>query len=96
MSSGGLIETVLPLGEKAVRKYLEESKELGFYIIELSSALISISLKDKCALVKCVADMGLKAKPEVTAWSPGDRGRTSVDKVIQESAAVIEAVGGRS
>jgi phosphosulfolactate synthase (CoM biosynthesis protein A) len=40
VSSGGLLETVLPLGAKAVPRYLDESKELGFDIIEISSALV--------------------------------------------------------
>ncbi|HMO75719.1 MAG TPA: phosphosulfolactate synthase [Sphingopyxis sp.] len=91
VSTGGLIETVLPHGEAAVYRYLEQSKELGFDIVELSSAMVSISLADKCSLVKAVNALGMKAKPEVTGWSPGDRGRVSADKMIREAEAVIEA-----
>jgi phosphosulfolactate synthase (CoM biosynthesis protein A) len=91
VSSGGLIETVMPLGEKAVRDYLEESKELGFDIIEISSAFIAIPLEEKCNIVRYVNELGLKAKPEVNAWSPMDRGHMSADKVVREAEAVIEA-----
>lgn len=91
VSTGGLIETVLPLGEKAVHRYLEQSKELGFDIVELSSALVSISLRDKCNLVKAVNALGMKAKPEVTGWTPGDRGKVSAEKMIREAEAMIEA-----
>lgn len=91
VSSGGMIEAVLPLGAKAVRRYIEQSKELGFDIIEISSAMVAISVEDKCRVVKEVLDVGLKPKPEVTAWSPGDRGIVSVDKVIREAEAVLAA-----
>ncbi|WP_052848015.1 phosphosulfolactate synthase [Streptomyces avicenniae] len=91
VSSGGLIETVLPFGAKAVRRYLEESAELGFDIIEISSAMIGIAVEDKCRIVKDVLDVGLKPKPEVNAWSPEDRGHVSGDKVIREAEAVLEA-----
>jgi phosphosulfolactate synthase (CoM biosynthesis protein A) len=91
VSSGGMLETVLPFGAKAVRRYLEQSKELGFDIIEISSALVAVSVEDKCRIVKEVLDVGLKPKPEVTAWSPGDRGTVSADKVIHEAEAALEA-----
>jgi phosphosulfolactate synthase (CoM biosynthesis protein A) len=91
VSSGGLIETVMPFGAKAVRRYLEESAELGFDIIEISSAMIAISVEDKCRIVKDVLDLGMKPKPEVNAWAPGDRGNISGDKVIREAEAVLEA-----
>lgn len=91
VSTGGLIETVLPLGPSAVHRYLEQSKELGFDIVELSSALVSVSLQDKCNLVKAVNALGMKAKPEVTGWTPGDRGKVSSEKMIREAEAMIEA-----
>jgi phosphosulfolactate synthase (CoM biosynthesis protein A) len=91
VSTGGLIETVLPLGEVAVHRYLEQSKELGFDIVELSSALVSISVQDKVNLVKAVNALGMKAKPEITGWSPGDRGKLSAEKMIREAEAMVEA-----
>ncbi|MEZ5707953.1 MAG: phosphosulfolactate synthase [Blastomonas sp.] len=91
VSTGGLIETVLPLGAAAVHRYLEQSRELGFDIVELSSALVSVSLQDKCNLVKAVNALGMKAKPEITAWTPGDRGKVSGDKMVREAEAMLEA-----
>ncbi|MCK9543247.1 MAG: phosphosulfolactate synthase [Novosphingobium sp.] len=91
VSTGGLIETVLPLGEAAVHGYLEQSKELGFDIVELSSAMIAVSLEDKANLVRAVNALGLKAKPEVTGWTPGDRGKVSAEKMIREAEAMLEA-----
>ncbi|QUQ64369.1 phosphosulfolactate synthase [Kutzneria sp. CA-103260] len=91
VSSGGMIETVMPYGAKAIRRYLEQSKELGFDIIEISSAMVAISVEDKCRIVKEVLDVGLKPKPEVTAWTPGDRGVVSTDKAVRETEMVLAA-----
>jgi len=91
VSSGGMIEIVLPHGPKAVHRYLEQSAELGFDIIELSSLTISISLQAKCNLVKAVNALGLKAKPEISAWTPGDRGKVSGEKMVREAEALLEA-----
>lgn len=91
VSSGGVLESVMPLGDKAVMQFLEESKELGFDIIEISSAMVAISLADKCRLVEHALSLDLKPKPEINAWSPGDRGNVSAAKVIREAQAVLEA-----
>jgi phosphosulfolactate synthase (CoM biosynthesis protein A) len=91
VSSGGLLETVLPHGQRAVRRFLEQSRELAFDIIEISSASVGISLVDKCNLVKAVLDMDMKPKPEVNAWSPADRAHVNADKVIRETEAVLAA-----
>lgn len=91
VSSGGLLESVLGFGHKAVRQYLEESKELGFDIIEISCATVAMSLEDICGIVRAVNDLGMKPKPEVTAWAPNDKGNVSADKMIREAEAVLEA-----
>jgi len=91
VSSGGLIETVMPHGITAVRRYLAQSKELGFDIIEISSARVAISLQDRCHIIREVLDLGLKPKPEVTAWAPGDRANVSADKAVAEAEAMLEA-----
>ena len=97
VSSGGLLESVIPQGEKAVRAFLEEAKELGFDIIEVSSGAVVISLEEKCQIVKAVAEAGLKPKPEVFGASPvpGGYGPSndyiSGVKIIRECEAVIEA-----
>lgn len=65
VSTGGFIEHVLTLGPEAVRRYIQECKELGFDIIEVSSGFITIPADDWLRLIEEVQKAGLKAKPEV-------------------------------
>jgi phosphosulfolactate synthase (CoM biosynthesis protein A) len=65
VSTGGYIEYVLTQGPDAVARYIQECKELGFDIIEVSSGFISISTDDWLRLIEQVQKAGLKAKPEV-------------------------------
>lgn len=65
VSTGGYIEYVLTQGPDAVAAYIQECKELGFDIIEISSGFITISTDDWLRLVEQVQKAGLKAKPEV-------------------------------
>jgi len=65
VSTGGFIEHVLTLGPHAVDQYIQECKELGFDIIEISSGFISIPTDDWLRLIEKVQKAGLKAKPEV-------------------------------
>jgi phosphosulfolactate synthase (CoM biosynthesis protein A) len=65
VSTGGFIETVLAQGPGAVRRYLDECKELGFDIVEVSSGFITVPPDDLLRLVERVQEAGLKAKPEV-------------------------------
>ena len=65
VSTGGFIEHVLTLGPQAVDQYIQECKQLGFDIIEISSGFISISTDDWLRLIEKVQKAGLKAKPEV-------------------------------
>ena len=65
VSTGGFIESVLPQGPQAVRRYVEECKELGFDVIEISCGFITIPTDDWLRLVELVLKAGLKAKPEV-------------------------------
>jgi phosphosulfolactate synthase (CoM biosynthesis protein A) len=65
VSTGGFIEHVLTLGPQAVDQYIDECKQLGFDIIEISSGFISIPMDDWLRLVEKVQKAGLKAKPEV-------------------------------
>jgi phosphosulfolactate synthase (CoM biosynthesis protein A) len=65
VSTGGFIEHVLTQGPEAVNWYVEECKEMGFDIIEISSGFISIPTDDWLRLVEKVQKAGLKAKPEV-------------------------------
>jgi phosphosulfolactate synthase (CoM biosynthesis protein A) len=65
VSTGGFIESVLPQGPEAVRRYLGECRELGFDIVEVSSGFITLPPDDWLRLVGAVLKAGLKAKPEV-------------------------------
>ena len=65
VSTGGFIEHVLTQGPEAVNCYIEECKEIGFDIIEISSGFITIPTDDWLRLVEKVQKAGLKAKPEV-------------------------------
>jgi phosphosulfolactate synthase (CoM biosynthesis protein A) len=65
VSTGGFIEHVLTLGPDAVNHYIQECRELGFDIIEISSGFITIPIDDWLRLVEKVQKAGLKAKPEV-------------------------------
>ena len=66
VSTGGFIERVVVQGSSAVDQYLEECKELGFDVVEVSSGLAPISLEDKVRMVKRVKKLGMKPKPEIT------------------------------
>ena len=65
VDTGGFMERVLTQGPEAVKKYIQECKELGFDIIEISAGFITISSDDVLRLVERVQKAGLKAKPEV-------------------------------
>lgn len=65
VSTGGFIEHVLAQGAEAVNRYIQECKELGFDIIEVSSGFITVPTEDLVRLVEKVQKAGLKAKPEV-------------------------------
>jgi phosphosulfolactate synthase (CoM biosynthesis protein A) len=65
VSTGGFIEFVLTQGPDAVAGYIDECKELGFDIIEVSSGFITLPPDDWLRLVERVQKTGLKAKPEV-------------------------------
>ncbi len=65
VSTGGFIERVLTLGPEAVNAYIQECRELGFDIIEISSGFVTFPGDDWLRLVEKVQKAGLKAKPEV-------------------------------
>jgi phosphosulfolactate synthase (CoM biosynthesis protein A) len=66
ISTGGFIEHVLAReGAGAVKRYLGECQALGFDVVELSTGFITLPPDDLIALVKTVAEAGLKAKPEL-------------------------------
>ena len=65
VSTGGFIEHVLTLGPEAVDRYIEECKQVGFDIIEISCGFITVPGDDWLRLVERVKRAGLKAKPEI-------------------------------
>jgi len=65
VSTGGFLEYVLTQGPDAVDKYIEECRQVGFDIIEISCGFISIPAEDWLRLVERVQKAGLKAKPEI-------------------------------
>ncbi len=65
VSTGGFIEHVLTQGPEVVNHYIEECRNVGFDILEISSGFITIPVDDWLRLVEKVQRAGLKAKPEV-------------------------------
>ncbi|HEX5468213.1 MAG TPA: phosphosulfolactate synthase [Gaiellaceae bacterium] len=65
VSTGGFLEHVLTRRGDAVERYLEECRELGFDIVEISAGFVTLPIDDLVALTKAVRGAGLKAKPEV-------------------------------
>jgi phosphosulfolactate synthase (CoM biosynthesis protein A) len=83
VSTGGFIEHVLTLGPQAVDQYIQECKQIGFNIIEISSGFISIPTDDWLRLIEKVQKAGLKAKPEVGIQF-GAGGATAVAELAAE------------
>ena len=83
ISTGGFIEHVLTQGPEAVDRYIQECKEIGFDIIEISSGFITIPTEDWLRLVEKVQKAGLKAKPEVGIQF-GAGGATAVNELEAE------------
>jgi len=83
ISTGGFIEHVLTQGSEAVNRYIEECREIGFDILEISSGFITIPVDDWLRLVEKVQKAGLKAKPEVGIQF-GAGGATSAEELEAE------------
>jgi phosphosulfolactate synthase (CoM biosynthesis protein A) len=83
VSTGGFIEHVLTQGSEAVNRYIEECREVGFDILEISSGFITIPVDDWLRLVEKVQKAGLKAKPEVGIQF-GAGGATSAEELEAE------------
>jgi phosphosulfolactate synthase (CoM biosynthesis protein A) len=65
VSTGGFLEYVLAQRGDAVDRYLEECRELGFDIIEISSGFVMLPIDHLVELTHAVRAAGLKPKPEV-------------------------------
>jgi phosphosulfolactate synthase (CoM biosynthesis protein A) len=65
VSTGGFLEYVLAQRGDAVERYLNECRELGFDIVEISSGFVTLPAADLVALTRTVREAGLTPKPEV-------------------------------
>ena len=65
VSTGGFLEYVLTQGAEAVDRYIQECREVGFDIIEISCGFVTIPTDDWLRLIEKVQKAGMKAKPEV-------------------------------
>jgi phosphosulfolactate synthase (CoM biosynthesis protein A) len=65
ISTGGFIEYVLAHNPDAIPAYIQECRDLGFDIVEISSGFITFPTDDWLRLIERVQKAGLKAKPEV-------------------------------
>jgi phosphosulfolactate synthase (CoM biosynthesis protein A) len=65
VSTGGFLEYVLTQRGDTIARYLEECRELGFDIVEISTGFVTLPTDDLVRLTKAVAEAGLKPKPEV-------------------------------
>lgn len=83
VSTGGFIEHVLTQSPETVDLYLNECKELGFDIVEVSSGFITIPVDDMVRLTEKVQKSGLKAKPEINIQF-GAGGASSVEELESE------------
>jgi phosphosulfolactate synthase (CoM biosynthesis protein A) len=101
VSTGGFIERVLTLGPELVGPYIQECRELGFDIIEVSSGFVTLPTDDWLRLVEQVRRAGLRAKPEVgiqfgaggasTAEALEAEGTRDVDWAIAQARRFLEA-----
>lgn len=73
VNTGGFIERIFVQDPENVDRYLNETKELGFDVVEVSSGMFEhsddFSLQDQVEVVKKINKLGLKPKPEITIMS---------------------------
>jgi phosphosulfolactate synthase (CoM biosynthesis protein A) len=93
VSTGGFIEHVLTQGPEMVNRYIEECRNVGFDILEISSGFITIPIDDWLRLVERVQQAGLKAKPEVGIQF-GAGGASAAEELEAEGTRDVEwAIG---
>jgi len=90
VSTGGFVEFVLTQGAEAVDRYVEECKDVGFDIIEVSSGFITLPADDFVRLVERVQSSGLKAKAEVGIQF-GAGGATTPEELEQEGTRDVSS-----
>jgi phosphosulfolactate synthase (CoM biosynthesis protein A) len=95
VSTGGFMEYVLTQGAQAVDAYIQECRDVGFDIIELSCGFITIPTDDWLRLVKRVQRAGLKAKPEIGIQF-GAGGASAVEDLEAEGTRDVERAIGQA
>jgi len=65
VSTGGWIERMLTYGTEMVDRYIDEAKNLGFDMVEISTGFIILPVDDLLRLVERVEKTGMKAKPQL-------------------------------
>jgi phosphosulfolactate synthase (CoM biosynthesis protein A) len=99
VNTGGFIERIVIQDPNNVDHYLNETKALGFDVVEVSSGMFEhpsdFSLKDQVAIVKKIVKLGLKPKPEITIMSGVGGGSKELDyskhvKAVKTVADMIE------
>ncbi|KTD19923.1 phosphosulfolactate synthase [Legionella londiniensis] len=83
VNTGGFIERIVIQDEGNVERYLSQTKELGFDVIEVSSGMFSkasdFPLDLQIKVVKKIKEIGLKPKPEITLMSGAGGGTKELD-----------------
>ena len=90
VSTGGFVEYVLTQGTEAVHRYLEECRELGFDIVEVSSGFVRLPTDDLVRVVERVVKVGLVAKPEIGIQF-GAGGDASIEELEAEGTRDVGA-----
>ena len=94
VSTGGYLERVLLAGPDIVKRFLKDSKEMGFDIVEISTGLVYMPLEDKMNLIQYTRDLGLKPHPEISAsYGIHEEAevQVSTDLLIQEIEQALKA-----
>jgi phosphosulfolactate synthase (CoM biosynthesis protein A) len=89
VSTGGFIEHVLTQGPETVNRYIDQCRNMGFDILEISSGFITIPVDDWLRLIERVQRAGLKAKPEVGIQF-GAGGATTAEELASEGTRAVE------
>ena len=94
VSTGGFLERVLLGGPEVVKRFLGDSKEMGFDIVEISTGVVYLPLADKLNLIQYSKSLGLKPHPEISASygiSAEEEVQVSADLLIQEIELALKA-----
>lgn len=90
VNTGGFIETIIAKQPDKIEDFLQESKNLGFDVVEISSGYVSVDQSTLIELTELTQEYDLKPKPEV-----GDRdierATTDADRIIDEAKRHLDA-----